>query len=208
MTIRRPFLVASSLKIPARPPGVCPYLVNDDGKLRNAKSLEIDTILVVSPEFTKTGFYTPDTLDFCRFVSLLSDISKVATKTRDSGLTGPGASKNKDYPALRIFSRWVAYLRTKFEPGTVEDSSVAIFQLLFPEIDVNRRYDMQEARLAQHLARIFGVSSNSGGRGSRLSRWMVDGSSGCLGAEVRGVLEAPVGVSTLLDVVTAGNSVN
>lgn len=66
---------------------------------------------------------------------------------------------------------------------------------------------MQEARLAQHLTHIFGVSSNPGGRGSRLSHWMVDGSSGCLGAEVMEVLVAATGVSALPNVVTNEGSV-
>ena len=60
---------------------------------------------------------------------------------------------------------------------------------------MDRRYDMQEARLAQHLAHIFGVSSNSGGRGSHLPRWSADGSLGCLGFEVREVLAAATSVS-------------
>ena len=142
--------------------------------------------------------------DPSRFVSLLSDISKVATKTRDSNHVSSSTSKTKDYPALRVFSRWVAYIRTTFERQAVEDSSIAIFQLLFPDMDVNRRYDMQEARLAKHLAQVFGLSGNSGGRGSHLSRWNADGSSGCLGAEVSKVLAAATGVSassrTVIDV--------
>jgi hypothetical protein len=204
LTVRPPSVTPS--KALARPTRECTYLVNNDGKHRNAKSLKIDTVFAVSSKPTEIDIRSPDALDFCRFVSLLSDISKVATKTRDSGLTGPSASKNKDYPALRIFSRWVAYLRATFEHKAVEDSSIAIFQLLFPELDVNRRYDMQEARLAQHLAHIFGVSSSAGGRGSRLSRWMVDGSSGCLGAEVREVLAVPTGVSASPNVITSVSS--
>lgn len=150
---------------------------------------------------------TSDALKFFRFASLLSDISKAATKTRDPGLTGPNALGNKDYPALRIFSRWVAYLQTKFEPKAIKDSSIPIFRLFFPDLDVNRRYDMQETRLAQHLARTFGVSSKSGGRGSRLSNWMVGGSSGCLGAEVREILAAATGVSASPNVFPNGSSV-
>ena len=146
--------------------------------------------------------------DPSRFVSLLSDISKVATKTRDSNLTGLGASKSNDYPALRVFSRWVAYLRTTFEHQVVEDSSIAIFQLLFPDMDVNRRYDMQEARLAQHLAQAFGISNNPGGRGSCLSRWGTDGSSGCLGVEVSKTLAAAAGVSAFPETLFDGSSLN
>ena len=149
-----------------------------------------------------------DTRDPSRFVSLLSDISKVATKTRDSNLTNLGPSKSSDYPALRVFSRWVAYLRTTFENQVIEDSSIPIFQLLFPDIDVSRRYDMQEARLAQHLAQTFGISSNPGGGGSCLSRWSTDGSSGCLGAEVSKLLSTAAGVSAFSETLLGGSSLN
>jgi len=71
---------------------------------------------------------------------------------------------------------------------------------------VNRRYDMQETRLAQQLARVFGVSKGSNGRGSCLVRWGADGSSGCLGAEVRTILEASAGVSASSRTVTDVNS--
>jgi len=74
-------------------------------------------------------------------------------------------------------------------------------------MDVNRRYDMQEARLAQHLARVFGASNDPKGRGSGLTRWNVDGSRGCLGAEVRAILEASVGVRALPSTITDANSV-
>ena len=60
---------------------------------------------------------------------------------------------------------------------------------------MNRKFDMQEARLAQQLARVFGHPGNSGGRRSRLSSWSADGSSGCLGAEVREFLTATTSVS-------------
>lgn len=64
---------------------------------------------------------------------------------------------------------------------------------------------MQEARLAQNLARIFGVSGNPGGGMSRLSRWGADGSSGCLGAEVREILTAAPGVSALTGTIANRN---
>jgi len=149
-----------------------------------------------------------DTPHPSRFVSLLSDLSKAATKTRDSNFTSLGASKSNDYPALRVFSRWVAYLRTTFEHQVVEDSSIAIFQLLFPDMDVNRRYDMQEARLAQYLVQVFGISGDPGGKGSRLSRWSTDGSSGCLGTEVSKILAAAAGVSAFPETLIHKSSLN
>jgi len=60
---------------------------------------------------------------------------------------------------------------------------------------VNRRYDMQETRLAQHLAHVFGTTSDPKGDGSRLARWNADGSSGCLGVEVGVALGASAVVS-------------
>ena len=128
-------------------------------------------------------------------------------KTRNSNLTGPGTSKNKDYPAIRVFSQWVAYLRATFEHKEIEDTSTAIFRLLFPDMDVNRRFDMQEARLAQHLIRILGTSTRVNATGSRLSRWSADGSSGCLGVEVREILAAAPGVSTTPEIALDGGLV-
>jgi DNA ligase-4 len=93
-----------------------------------------------------------------------------------------------------------------FEGQAIEDYSIAIFRLSFPDMDVNRRYDMQEARLAQHLAHIFGASRNSGGRASSLSRWNADGSSGCLGIEVREILAAAASVSASRRTATDGGS--
>lgn len=66
---------------------------------------------------------------------------------------------------------------------------------------MDRRYDIQEARLGQHLAGVFDASNNSAGRGSSLARWNEDGSRGCLGAEVRKAMRAPVGVRVSLRIV-------
>ena len=127
-------------------------------------------------------------------------------KTQGSNLTGYNTLKPKDYPALHVFSKWVVYLRATFEPQVIEGSSVAVFQLLFPDMDVNRRYDMQEARLAQNLARVFSASDDSKGRGSCLASWNADGSWGCLGAEVKATLEASIGVRASPSTVTDTSS--
>jgi hypothetical protein len=66
---------------------------------------------------------------------------------------------------------------------------------------------MQEARLAQRLAQVFGVLGNSSGRGSCLSRWNTDGSSGCLGTGVMDILAAAASVSASHKTVTDGSSV-
>lgn len=71
---------------------------------------------------------------------------------------------------------------------------------------MNRRYDVQETRLAQHLAHVFGTKNDSKGRGSRLARWNADGSSGCLGVEVGAVLDTSAGVSASYGTVIGASS--
>ena len=146
-----------------------------------------------------------ETPSLCKMIPFSLYASKATTKTRDSDPTRPNALKSGDYPALRVFSRRVEQLRTIFETQVVEDSSFAVFQL-FPDMDVNRRYDMQEARLGRHLAGAYGASNNSTGRGRCLARWNANGSRGCLGAEVRTAMEVSVAVRVPPCIVTDSRS--
>lgn len=57
-----------------------------------------------------------------------------------------------------------------------------MFRLLFPEEESRRKYDMQETRLACALAECFGFDATS------LQEWNAEGSSGCLGQELRRIL--------------------
>ncbi|OSX64101.1 hypothetical protein POSPLADRAFT_1088234, partial [Postia placenta MAD-698-R-SB12] len=68
-------------------------------------------------------------------------------------------------------------------------TTAIIFRLLFPDHDADRKYGMQEARLAQYLAEIIGVSTSPGGRGNALVNWNGENAIGCLGNEVQDVLE-------------------
>lgn len=52
-----------------------------------------------------------------------------------------------------------------------------------------RRYGLQETRLAGYLAGIYGVSTAEGCRGAALRAWSADRAVGCLGAEVKRLLE-------------------
>jgi DNA ligase 4 len=61
-----------------------------------------------------------------------------------------------------------------------------VFKLLFPEDDVARKYDVKETHLARYLCDILGVSE---GRGARLRSWSVPQAAGCLGGEVKKVME-------------------
>ena len=52
---------------------------------------------------------------------------------------------------------------------------------------MRRKYDMQETRLAQELAKCIGISVQ--GRGDALKWWNGENSLGCLGEEVKKVIE-------------------
>ncbi|EIN06045.1 DNA ligase/mRNA capping enzyme, partial [Punctularia strigosozonata HHB-11173 SS5] len=84
--------------------------------------------------------------------------------------------------------RWVADLNRRFHP-LPKGTTAAVFKLLFPEDDARRKYDLQETRLARHLVTILGVSDQPGGRGARLRAWNASNASGCLGEEVKRVLD-------------------
>ncbi|KAF8909426.1 hypothetical protein CPB84DRAFT_1766114 [Gymnopilus junonius] len=55
--------------------------------------------------------------------------------------------------------------------------------MLFPEEDVDRKYDIQEVRMTQLLAQCFGIG------GKAFEKWSLEEASGCLGQELRVVLE-------------------
>ncbi len=80
------------------------------------------------------------------------------------------------------FRLWVDAFRKRY-PNPAKGTTAIIFRLLFPEEDVRRKYDMQEKRLAQALGDALATSD------PRLFKWDQDGASGCLGAEVRHVME-------------------
>ncbi|KAJ3498941.1 hypothetical protein NMY22_g19553 [Coprinellus aureogranulatus] len=84
--------------------------------------------------------------------------------------------------ALQIFKRWLTALHSKFGP-LPSHSTAAILRLMFPEEDAKRRYMMQESRLIQKLSQCYGVDP------SRFNEWDKFEGSGCLGDEIRVVLE-------------------
>jgi DNA ligase 4 len=119
------------------------------------------------------------------FVSLLREISKVPPRTTRNLSTD-------SHTTLRILNKWITELRQRYSP-LPHGTTATVFLLLFPEDDLRRKYDMQEARLACQLAKCFGVSAE--GRGELLRRWDGETTLGCLGGEVMKVLEEASSVS-------------
>lgn len=66
------------------------------------------------------------------------------------------------------------------------------FRLLFPEEDVSRKYDIQETRMMRLLADCFGIDIKT------FETWSLEEATGCLGQELRIVLERTCSVSALL----------
>ncbi|KAK0467324.1 uncharacterized protein EV420DRAFT_1636338 [Desarmillaria tabescens] len=117
-----------------------------------------------------------DRIDFSFFTSLLTAIAQVS-----SNKSAKVPRYKADYPALNKFRLWVDAFRKRY-PNPAKGTTAIIFRLLFPEEDVRRKYDMQEKRLAQALGDALATSD------PRLLKWDQDGASGCLGAEVRHVM--------------------
>ena len=82
-------------------------------------------------------------------------------------------------------------LRRRFEPLPPNTTSVC-FRLLFPEEDVSRKYDIQETRMTRLLADCFGIDIKT------FEKWSLEEATGCLGQELRIVLERTCSVSALL----------
>lgn len=118
---------------------------------------------------------------FDRFVSLLESISTIPRRLGSSSKTG-GPSR-----AVQFLNKWVAALRDEpLPPGTM----TTFLRLLFPEADSGRRYGLQEATLARCLANVLSVSTAPGGRGRNLLDWKAEENFGCLGNEVRSIMES------------------
>ena len=114
------------------------------------------------------------TFSFC---SLLREVSQVQPyKATSTYLTN-----GQLYPARKIFRRWASHLREVYSPSPL-GTTAAIFKLLFPEDDTLRKFNMQETTLAERLTECFCPDS-------RLRAWCLETSSGCLGEEVKLMLE-------------------
>ncbi|KAI0955281.1 hypothetical protein AcW1_006907 [Taiwanofungus camphoratus] len=128
---------------------------------------------------------------FAFFVSLIHAISAIEPrKTSHNVPHNVGANPL----VLAKFRKWIAELRRLYVP-LPPDTTAIVFRLLFPDEDVRRKYGMKETRLARHLAEIYAVSTSANGRGERLLKWKGEDTPGCLGLEVRNILEANITVN-------------
>ncbi|KAI0065581.1 hypothetical protein BV25DRAFT_1851055 [Artomyces pyxidatus] len=125
---------------------------------------------------------TAGSIPFSFFISLLRKISRIKPT--------PAGTKASlyPYPALVIFRDWIKALDDKYAP-LPPDTARIVFGFLFPENDVARIYNMQEAALAGALVKVLGV----GQRGHKLTAWDDAGTRGCLGTEIFALLSETAG---------------
>lgn len=120
---------------------------------------------------------------FSSFCSLVREISKLpAPRVRTQPV------KHDDYPALQVFRKWVEELHRRFSPFPSNTTAIC-FRMLFPEEDIRRRYDIQEVKMTQLLADCFGVEAEV------FQKWSLEESSGCLGQELKVVMEQSCSVN-------------
>lgn len=98
---------------------------------------------------------------------------------------------------MHTFQNWVSELHRRYDPLPPGTTAI-IFRLLFPEEDAKRKYDMQETRLAHAISKALCMSHTLHGRGQKLATWKAQTAVGCLGHEVRKVLEDSE-VSSIVD---------
>ena len=108
-----------------------------------------------------------------------------AVKPKKAGHT----AKNQDSLYIKTLTNWTKAVQAQHSP-VPRDSVATFFRLFFPEEDVSRKYGLQETRLSGYIADIFGVSTAGGSRGASLRAWNAESAVGCLGVEVRKVLES------------------
>ena len=87
---------------------------------------------------------------------------------------------------MQTFENWVSELHRRYDPLPPGTTAI-VFRFLFPEEDAKRKYDMQETRLAHTISKALCLSRK--GRGERLAAWKAETAVGCLGLEVRKVIQ-------------------
>ncbi|KDR65743.1 hypothetical protein GALMADRAFT_148452 [Galerina marginata CBS 339.88] len=114
---------------------------------------------------------------FCSLVRAISNINPKPPRPRPKQ-----PSPQFEYPALQIFSKWVNELRRRFSPLPPNTTAIC-FRMLFPEEDIRRKYDIQETRMTQLLEQCFGIDRKA------FEKWSLEDASGCLGQELKVVLD-------------------
>ncbi|KAK7679443.1 hypothetical protein QCA50_017497 [Cerrena zonata] len=120
---------------------------------------------------------------FDLFVNLLQQIATVPRKPLKSSTHS--ADNNK---ISKIVDVWTKNLHDLYSPLPMGTAS-AFFRLFFPEEDSGRRYGLQEIKLGEIIAETLGVSTEPQGRGWPLLDWRAESAIGCLGAEVKNIME-------------------
>ena len=108
-------------------------------------------------------------------------------KPRKASVRGPKSPHSKS-SVVQTFRNWVFELHRRYDPLPLGTTAV-IFRLLFPDEDTKRKYDMQEARLAQTIAKALCGVQIAHGRGECLAAWKAETAVGCLGLEVRKAIQ-------------------
>ncbi|KZT61412.1 hypothetical protein CALCODRAFT_9671 [Calocera cornea HHB12733] len=117
------------------------------------------------------------------FSRLIEEFGKVKPENA-SRRSSSASSAGKSRKHMDVLQSWLARLDHPLCPGT----GTAFFHFLFPEEDMDRKYNMQEAKLSRLLADVFVVDATPGKRGHRLACWK-ESAEGCLGREVQLLLE-------------------
>ncbi|TFY72020.1 hypothetical protein EVG20_g1000 [Dentipellis fragilis] len=131
-----------------------------------------------------TGNSIPFSFCLTSFITLLRRISKVRPRESGSSVRQPSGAP---YLVLHIFEDWIVQLQQLY-PSISPGTGSAIFRLLFPEEDIQRKYQLQEKLLGRTLCTVFDKSKESI-YAHTLKNWNAEHTLGCLGDEVRRVLE-------------------
>ena len=105
--------------------------------------------------------------------------------------------------STEIFTKYSNHLRNKGLYSA--ENGKTLLQLLFPEEDTRRKFGMQETRLSSLLVKILVEMGFNERKASSISLWAGDatepraGRTGCLGAEVRIVMQSSHKVRGHLD---------
>ncbi|KAF8845163.1 DNA ligase/mRNA capping enzyme [Paxillus ammoniavirescens] len=141
-------------------------------------------------------------IPFSFFVSLLHEIASIPARTTTSRLHRTITSSSHSPRA--VVDRWIKALREHYSP-LPRGITASVLRLLFPEDDTERKYDLQETRLAQHLGQCLDSSIVFTSDAKKLQSWCKDSASGCLGAEllkyaVPGMAENNTGPKSLQEI--------
>ncbi|KAJ3500871.1 hypothetical protein NLJ89_g9598 [Agrocybe chaxingu] len=119
-------------------------------------------------------------VDFSYFSALVRQISRIQPHSSKARPERP--ANYLDYPAARVLHQWVERLRRQYSPLPPNITGIC-FRLLFPEDDIRRKYEIQEARMTKLLLNCYGLDARKFDENS------LNEASACLGQELRVVLE-------------------